>query len=112
MRLSFSLSVLKEFMKTKKKPLLIVKRKKGSKWKFPIKDKQTIKPEELFPIIFTGIRRNNKALKDAEKLIGSDLIDDIEFAKVTANKKELVKKYDLEYCSVFEDNENGAEVYA
>ena len=25
--------------------------------------------------------------------------------------KELVKEFDLEYCSVFEDNENGAEVY-
>jgi hypothetical protein len=26
--------------------------------------------------------------------------------------KELVEKYDLERCSVFEDNENGAVVYA
>ena len=25
--------------------------------------------------------------------------------------KELVKEFELEYCSVFEDNENGAEVY-
>lgn len=25
--------------------------------------------------------------------------------------KELVEQFDLEYCSVFEDNENGAEVY-
>ena len=25
--------------------------------------------------------------------------------------KELVEEFDLEYCSVFEDNENGAEVY-
>ena len=26
--------------------------------------------------------------------------------------KELVKEFELEYCSVFEDYENGAEVYA
>ena len=25
--------------------------------------------------------------------------------------RELYEKFDLEYCSVFEDNENGAEIY-
>ena len=25
--------------------------------------------------------------------------------------KELLQEFDLTYCSVFEDNENGAEVY-
>ena len=25
--------------------------------------------------------------------------------------RELYEQFDLEYCSVFEDNENGAEIY-
>jgi hypothetical protein len=25
--------------------------------------------------------------------------------------KELLEEFDLTYCSVFEDNENGAEIY-
>ena len=53
-----------------------------------------VNPEEVLPLIFAGIRRNNPTYKEPEKLgLSTQLIDDIIFAKITANYKSLHKQF-------------------
>ena len=53
-----------------------------------------VNPEEVLPLIFAGIRRDNPTYREPEKLgLSTQLIDDIIFAKITANYKALHKQF-------------------
>ena len=53
-----------------------------------------VNPEEVLPLIFAGIRRDNPTYSISEKIgVSKQLIDDIIFAKITANYKSLHKQF-------------------
>jgi len=53
-----------------------------------------VSAEEVLPLIFAGIRRDTPAYQEPEKLgLSTQLIDDIIFAKITANYKALHKQF-------------------
>ena len=49
--------------------------------------------------------------RELESLYSSDGAMNVDFQSCEMIARELYEQFDLEYCSVFEDNENGAEIY-
>ena len=87
MRLSFSLSVLK---------IIMPRRRSKAKLKSKLIIKETgksIKPEEYLPMVFKQVRSKDKAYKDMETVLPTQLLDDILFSKITANFKEFYKQH-------------------
>ena len=53
-----------------------------------------VKPEEVLPLIFAGLRRNDPKRYDLNGTgISNQLVDDIMFAKISANYKSLRKQF-------------------
>ena len=52
-----------------------------------------IKPEEYLPMVFKQVRSKDKAYKDMETVLPTQLLDDILFSKITANYKAFYKEH-------------------
>ena len=69
--------------KNKNKVIVTIKGKKSRK----------VNPDEVLPLIFSGLRRRQKISNPTRKFLTDELLDDIMFSKVTANYKSLHKKF-------------------
>ena len=67
---------------------------------------EEVSPEKLMDLILGAFKSASK-VKDMNKFLGEQLVDDIMFSKVTANRKELTEKFGEPFIKAYNSYKKG-----